>query len=248
MPKKSFKFGLNLKIILGVVAVIIVGGLVFLFSFTYSVKGKITDILNNEPIAKATLSLGDKIAKSNSEGDFAFEGLKLWERKSIQIESPSEFEEYNQDIMPAYSFTKRAIEQNIELCPTAKTTSIRLDGFEQHQQWAEMYDLLHPDTQKLVTKKQFVAYYKKLQKWLDDNSIEVSDFKTGDVKMLKKWKDSTTKKTYTDVAELQHSYKISFLGFRHTDGDVMHLAKADGFWRWFRGNINDIKNNKMPSM
>jgi len=117
----------------------------------------------------------------------------------------------------------------VALCLTPLETYKRFFAAGRYHRDSVAYKYIHPDERK---KKLSLKKWKKWGSGTEDKSI-----KFGDVRMLGKWKSKYTKKTYSNVAEVDRTIvyqvsdaKYSDFGKTYTDNFSQHWVKVDGRW------------------
>ena len=111
---------------------------------------------------------------------------------------------------------------------TATETYSRFLYQSQYGREKLVYRYFHPDEKKKVS----------LKKWTADSAgLRITSYKLGDVRMLSKWKSKLTGKTYTNVAEIDRSYKMevtdpkySDYGRTYTSSEAQHWVLLKGLW------------------
>jgi hypothetical protein len=115
----------------------------------------------------------------------------------------------------------------VSLTPLA--TYKRFWAHNQFHRVSTAYKYVHPDERKKLSLKAW-------KRWSNDY-METIGVKWGAVRMLAKWKSPVTKKTYTDVAEIDRTetYQVtgtqySNFGKTYTYNGSQRWAKLDGIW------------------
>ncbi|MBU4142129.1 carboxypeptidase-like regulatory domain-containing protein [Patescibacteria group bacterium] len=94
--------------IIGVLALIL--GVFFLFFNTYTISGKVVDLVNKEAVEGIEVSFEKIISITNKEGVFQLKNIKKYQSGVIKIKVPTGYEELT-------PITLRGNVQNIEIPP-----------------------------------------------------------------------------------------------------------------------------------
>ncbi len=155
------------------------------------------------------------------------------------------------------SFAKRNEDLEIQLVPRPLEMQKIYYNYIKHKQYSEDYNLLHPDMQARVSRKDYIDYMAKSVKnpeGFSQGVIETSLGKCeyGKVKLLPIWEYKEINESYSDVAVIQYSCSVTV---QTTGGEktltgkgTSHWVKSGGgYWRLFLNPVVIKKINKGKS-
>lgn len=215
--------------------VILIGLVITLFVLNYSITGRIINIIDSLPVGNIEVNLGDKISKTDINGQFEFSKLPIYFKGNLSI---GVLDKYETTEPIQVSFFADEKDLKIQLVPTALETQKISYSYIKHKQYGEDYDLLHPDIQVMISKENFIDNMKKSYEGLEDvSNITFGECEYGEVKLLPTWEYKEIGKTYIDVAVIQYSCLViaqtTFGEMKRTYEGTTHLVKNEGYWRWF---------------
>lgn len=209
-------------------------GLSVLFFYTYSVSGRITDLVNKEPIPNIKARIGEFTDETSKDGQFQIKNIKIYQRKALKIEVSKDYE----GLQPiSLDYSKRSLTKNIELEPTFETMMNRFHAALRNYQFDYLWDYIHPDDQEYWdSKEDFVKTFKKLTDTMTELGCSTPEYEMReDVRLLKTWEYSITGKEYRDVTEVPLKVRQICGGKEQSSDNSYHYQKIDGIWRIFTG-------------
>lgn len=223
-----------------VAAIIFVGGFVayYVLNPNYTITGTIIDTESGQGIGAVKIQTDNQEVTSTDDGTYEINGVKkdtVLKYIVPPIYQPVEVSiDYENGTKT--SFHTVQITKDLEVSPTEEERASRVRKevdviFKDFMfgRYAEEYDLMHPDSQKLISKEDFV---KSAQD--DLKNVSLTDYKIGDIRFLDTWHAAPLNKDYSNVVEVDVSYTAQFLGISQTINQTTHYVKVDGKWRWFR--------------
>jgi uncharacterized protein YraI len=193
--------------------------------------GEVRNLITGDPVPNARLYAGFNIATTDVVGKFR---IASFAAETIRITAPG-YEEGQ-----ARSQADRSL--TINLVPDPQATLAIIYGFERHHEYGREYDLLHPDIQALFTRDDFIRHMEQTVNY------EIAETTFGNVTLLPTW--VFLGRTYTDVAVVPIRVVIRQAGASRElklPAEAGHLARKDGFWRWFRGPLGAPTLTPSPS-
>jgi hypothetical protein len=79
---KKLKF---VYVSLGVIALFVIAAIIFVFSYTYSVKGIVTDVSTTQPIDGVTVAIAGHSSTTDTNGKYDITGIKFYEKNSLKV-------------------------------------------------------------------------------------------------------------------------------------------------------------------
>jgi len=240
MKKQFKKLPSVWLIILGVLVLVILG---FVFLFTYSVSGQVSNLATGQPIDGIQLQLNSHSSKTDKNGHFNLKGIKIYESKNLVVQSSDKYESI-EPIKINFSLGNRNIEKNIKLEPTL-AEMVRISNVaSMNGQYDYLWDLMHPDDKAYwVSKEEYSALLKERNDLMAKTNISVKSLEMGEnARQLAAWKDPITGKDYKDVMEVPIKGVMVYFGQEQPESTLNYYQRIDGFYHYFTTvNKDDLK-------
>lgn len=166
-------------------------------------------------IPSCTVFVGEATATVGPDGRFEVVGLPPGPIV-VRVAAPShEPTETTITLLPSSN------EASIDLSLTPEQTYLRYFEAYKFGRIVLAYKYVHPD----IRKKQSLRVFTK-----DMQSTTAVSLVFGKTRTLAKWKSSLSKKSYSNVAEIDRTYTGEYLGTRFTDNASQHWVKVAGIW------------------
>lgn len=218
--------------IFGAAFVLIIGAISFLFLFTYSVSGKVTDITNKQPIKGIKISVASHSQETDEQGTYKITGINIFQKKYLTISAPEQYTKLN-NIPLVYS--GRQTQKDIALEPTLIEIVNRTLTGGKNGQFDYLWDLMHPDDQAYWESKE---KYKSLLSERNTIATKLGTTQKSstigtNIRQLETWKSPITNKEYKNVTEVPVEIVMVIDGKEQPQTDLQHFALADGYYRYF---------------
>jgi len=239
--QQRFRTSKKLRVLLGVIAIILVGGLIFLFSYTYSVSGKIIDISNKQVVKGIKVSVGGKSRETDEQGSYKIKGIKIYQKKNLKLDTPNQYEKVA-DIK--LDFKSRNIQKDLELEPTLEEIVNRDLIAGKNGQYDYLWDLLHPDDRAYWgSKEEYLNTLKKRDDLYAEIKYTVKSATIGkNIRKLDTWKSEVTGKEYKEVMEVPEDYIMVDNGKEQPQTILVYYQRIDGYYHYFTGvNKDEVK-------
>ncbi len=179
------------------------------------ILGQVRNAVTGQPLAGAKVRMGDTVLLADEKGRFS---IYVPARESITV-SAEGFEEQESHLgLNPFPIVK--------LPPDPLTTFELIRSWEEAGQYGKQFDLLHPDSQRSFTRKEFIRIMEM------STNYEIVRVTYDKVISLPSW--DYYGEVYTDVVEVPMWVTIVIDGQERTYHWRGHLVKFDGIWRWFR--------------
>ncbi len=233
-------------VILGGVAIILVGSLIFLFSYTYSVSGKITDITNQQAVKGVKVAVAGNSQETNEQGNYKISGIKIYQKKAMVISVPSQYTKQG-DIQMDYKTRKFVKDFTIE--PTLEELVSRILIGYKNGQYDYLWDLMHADDKVYWESKD---NYKNLLSQRDTiykkNSYSIKSSTIGqNIRQLDIWKSPITDKEYRGVSEVPTNNIMVEQGKEQPQTELTYYQRTDGFYHYFTSVNKDALKKAMDA-
>jgi hypothetical protein len=231
----------KLRFILGGILVIILGGLSFLFLFTYSVSGKVTDVTNKQPVKSVKVSVAGHSQTTDEQGNYKISGIKIYQKKNLAVTPPSQFVKPT-DI--SVSYNSRNAQKDFTLEPTLTETVNRVLVGYSNGQYDYLYDLMNPDDQAYwVSKDNYKNLLSQRDKVLSALNYSTKSWTIGqNVRQLDTWKSPITGKEYKNVWEVPETYTKVINGQDQPATNLDYFQEVNGFYHYFTSlNKDDVQ-------
>lgn len=180
--------------------------------------GQVRNAVTDEPVDGAQLVARFNTATSDVDGNFRIAALPT---DPITV-TASGYE--------SLVITPQAnLPVSVKLAPDPEATFRLIHKYERGHEYGREYDLLHPDSQRFVSKGEFIRF---MELTVD---YEILDVTYGEISYVDAW--SYRGNTYHDVAVVPLNMVLLQKGQRKTAAWSAHLVKANGIWRWFRAPL-----------
>ena len=223
------------KFVLISVPLIIAGIFIFIFSYTYTVEKSVSDIATKQPIEGVDLKIGGRESATNEEGRYKISGIKIFERRHLEVLSHNDYED-SEAINIDYS--SRFTTKDINLEPTIEKLFGFISNASKSGQYDYLWDLMHPDDKKYWGSKDS---YLDLLKERDDLqfellSLSIKSEKIGNnIRELDEWEHKVTGKKYKGVLEVPSEIILLEDGKEQIKNELTYYKKVDGFYHYFTG-------------
>lgn len=228
-------------IVLVLIALAVIGyGVYYLLNPVHTITGRVVDSDNSKPVKGLKVQAGKQESITQANGTYELKNVK--KNTAIVYSVPSIYKETNPKIN--YDESKKVdlhtkkITKDILLDITESEKIVRVKAFEEKlhndfkfARYENLYDAMHSDSQKQISKSDYINRAKK-----DLESVTLTDTKVGNVTFLDTWHFEELNKDYKNVAEIEDSYTIQFLGINQTINQLTHAVKENGQWKWFYAN------------
>lgn len=105
----------------------------------------------------------------------------------------------------------------------------------------DLYNMLNPDSQKLVSQANFALSEERSRGYKVDGRTEerlpgtgtITDYKIGKISFLDSWTYELNGKTYSDVAAVEETLNLQAPGMTETQNDTAHWVNVNGNWTRF---------------
>ena len=228
------------KKLLGLIAglIVIVGVVIFLFAYTYTVSGKITDITNQQAVRGVKISVASHEQTTDSQGNYKISGIKIYQKKNLAIDPPSQF------IKPTeirLNYKGRNIQKNFTLEPTLTETVNRILIGEQNGQYDYLWDLMYPDDQKYWgNQNNYTNLFAQVRKIQTNMSISEKSASIGqNIRQLDTWKSPITGKEYKNITEVPINYIMVESGKEQPQNNLTHYKEINGYYHYFTSTNKD---------
>lgn len=219
-------------IIGGIVAVAVIAAIIFVFSYTYKVNGTVTDISTKTSVANAGVSIAGHKATTGVDGKYSIVGIKFYEKKPIQVTTPSAYIKPSQITL---SYSSRSITKNFTLEPTLQTSVGVVDTAEQNLQYDYLWSFMQPDSQAYWgDQTTYTNTMKTVYSYEQSQNISTTDTKiSGTIVILPSWKDPITGKTFKNVYEVPVSFNQIDNGQSTPKTQLTYFQEINGFYHYF---------------
>ena len=219
-------------IVSGIVAVIVVAGVIFIYTYTYTVSGKVTDISTGQAVKDVKVAVAGHTQTTDDQGEYKISDIKIFEKPPMIITPPSQFMKHD-NIKLDYKYLKTNNDFTVE--PTlieivGKTNTAGING-----QYDYLWDLMHPDDRtNWGSKTEYKDLLSKRDVIYSNNSYTVKSIDISqNIRQLTTWKSPITGKEYNDVMEVPLKYTMVDNGKEQPDNTLKYFKKVNGFYHYF---------------
>jgi hypothetical protein len=214
-------------------AIIIIGGaIIFLFTYTFSVSGKVMDITNNQAIEGITLTVAGHSQKTDEQGDYKITGIKIYERKNLVVTPTKQYVKIA-DIQLNYS--SRQVKKNLTAEPRLEEIVSRVLVGGKNGQYDYLWDLMAPDDRTYWgTKDEYKSLLTQRDKIWTAMNFGTKSYTLGkNIRKLDSWTSPITKKQYKDVMEVPVDTVLVDGGKETPKTSLDYYQKTEGFYHYF---------------
>lgn len=169
-----------------------------------------------KPVTDAVIRCGNTTAAVEPDGAFAVAGLPVG-KLDVTVEIPA-----HETTTVALNLLAGSNTCTVTASLTATETYMRYYTAYKFCRYDFAYQYLHPD----VRAKQSLSSYSKTM----DGSGSTVSLTLGGTRLLPQWTSKYTKKTYSNVTEVDRTVVIDLGGAKSSDSMAQHWVKVDGIW------------------
>ena len=116
----------------------------------------------------------------------------------------------------------------------------------------DLYSMLDPESQKLVSKSNFALSVQRNRGYKMNGTERlpgtptIADYKIGNISFLNSWTNVLSGKTYSDVATVEETLNLQAPGMTETQRDTAHWVNLNGKWTRFYPEATHIEGSDFP--
>ena len=217
-----------------VVILALAAAIIFVFSYTYSINGVVTDISTMQPVEGVVVSVAGYHSTTGVDGKYNINEIKLYEKDSLKIISPRAYMGHDNITV---KYTSLSMSRNFTLEPSLDTTVGINFKAQENLQYDYMWNFMHPASQAYWgdqknytdTMKNIFTYYQSQNQITHGYKID------GTIRQLKSRDDPITGKTYENVYEVPVSYTSVTNGQSTPMTLLDYYQEVNGSFRYFTG-------------
>jgi len=222
----------------GLFLIVIAGGVSFLFLFTYSVTGKITDVTTKQPVKGIGATVSGITQQTDEEGNYKISGIKIFQKKNLRITVPAQ---YNKPADIAVDYRSRSIKKDVAIEPTLTEMVNRIWTATKNSQYDYLWDFMYPDDQAYWggkdTYKDLMTKVGKIQSAYNQTlkSATIGD----NIRQVTDWKSPITGKQYDNAMEVPENVVMVNNGQEQPQTTLEYYKSINGFYHYFTNTNKD---------
>ncbi|MFQ5574599.1 MAG: carboxypeptidase regulatory-like domain-containing protein [Terriglobia bacterium] len=197
-----------------------------------SLTGHVLDTMDGQPVKGATIRGAGLEATTDKAGRYKLG--KVPEDLVVEVIGPtSQYEVLKTEI-------SRVTEHNFRLSPTAEEVVNRIGDLTIEGDYDGLYELVHPDIKKVLSKPRFVRFNEDLDRKREESGSILTGIEVTSLKTVNRWYNSSTKLRYDGVVQTRIVLVYLDTNRLRQSKATIHLMKVDGKWRYFVTS-NDVR-------